>query len=109
MSTEHSVTYPRCTCGGILSFPTGLPVFVSFDGGDIHVNVDMGEVSDIDQELSCADCDDPGVSEEAYDRMKTLLIYTAERMRLYEVLRMPTDGEIARRTAFDGKPIEVIG
>jgi len=107
--SENTVTYPRCGCGGTLLFPTGLPVCVSFDGGDILVEVDMGEVSDIDQELVCDSCDEPEVSDEAYDTMKTLLIYTAERLRLDGSLRMPTDGEIARRTAFDGRPIEVVG
>jgi len=107
--SENTVTYPRCGCGGILSFATGLPVCVSFDGGDILVEVDMYEVDDIDQPFLCDTCDDASWTDETYDQMATLLVYLSRRMTLEGSLRMPTDGEIAARTAFDGEPIEVVG
>lgn len=110
MSTETSVTYPKCGCGGTLGFATGLPVFVSFDGGDIRVEVDMNEVDDVDNPIICTDCDDAEVSDEEYNRLVTLLTYASTRMNdVGGNLRMPTDAQIARRTDFKGNPIEVVG
>lgn len=109
MSKDTRVTYPRCGCGGNLYFATGLPVCVTFDGGDIRVEVDLGELDDIDQDLNCETCDEPTVTDEEWNRMRTLLIYAGKRMDLRDTLRMPTDGDIERRTAFDGEPIEVVG